>query len=43
MSLGTSDAYRGTDDYNKLILDIFGKERLVYQRDVSSLRATGMS
>ena len=33
VKLGTSDAFRATDDYSKVILDVFGKKRTLYQRD----------
>ena len=32
--LGNASVLRQTDDFDKLVLDIFGKERLVYERDV---------
>ena len=34
LRLGNANALRATDDYSKIVLDVFGKERLVYQRDV---------
>ena len=39
--LGTANAFRGTDDFYKVVLDIFGKERVVYQRNVLQSPRTG--
>lgn len=42
IKLGDANALRGTEDYDKVVLDIAGKERLVYQRG-NTPRATTRS
>ena len=39
--LGSANVLRQTDDFDKLVLEIFGKERLVYERDVLETPRTG--